>query len=190
VLDEGRWRAMSERVSRTAGMAVPSASVLAAVNAAMSPRHALLDDDHDPRYLHPGRTVLVATEDGGIRDPELLALAALLESFDAELRIAGPQALPLNQGALQRAAEVAEALGEWDADDRAEVLVTADPGVQVVAICEWLDQIRHLRHWADSSVHAEANTLTRELYLPLAGRVSTRLHGRLEWWLRRVVGDS
>jgi hypothetical protein len=190
ILDEGRWRAMSERVGRTlTSLAVPSASVLAALNAAMSPRHARLDDDHDPRYLHPGRTVLVAAEDGGVRDPELLCLAALLESFDPELRIAGPGALPMNAGGLQRAVATAEAFGEWNAEDRAEALVTADTGVQVVAVCEWLDQIRHLRHWADPETLSSANDLTRELYLPLAGRVSPLLHRRLEWWLRRVVGE-
>lgn len=191
VLDEGRWRAMSERVQRTLrSMEVPSASVLAAVNAAMSPRHARLDDDHDPRYLHPGRTVLVTVEDGGMRDPELLTLAALLESFDPALRVAGRAALPLNAGALQRAVDWADALGDWDNEARAEVLVTAEPGVQVVALCEWLDQIRHLRHWAGPDTLSAANDLTRRLYLPLAARVSQRLQGRLEWWLRRVVGPA
>lgn len=184
VPDTARARQMSLRVSRTLERhAVPgSERVLAVLDAAMPPRIALLEDDHDPRFLHPGRTVLVALEDGGVVDGDALAVAAAMESVSPELRIAGHPRPP----AAERAAARAEALGPWDGEDRLERLLGEGLEIQVVAVAEWVDQLRHLRHWAAPGTVTRAGELTRSRYLPLASRVSETLARRLDWWLRRV----
>lgn len=178
--------------------------VLDALDRAMAPRLERLNDDHDPRFLHPGRTVLVAMEDGGLRDPGDLAVAAVLESFSPELR-GSPGAPrggvdPAPSGSRDGASSPAErpegpldwvfdegrGLGSWTDPDRAERILSVREELQVVALAEWLDQLRHLRHWADHEVQELAGRVTRNLYLPLAQRVSEALARRLDWWHRRV----
>jgi len=185
--------------------------VLEALDRAMVPRLERLNDDHDPRFLHPGRTVIVAMEDGGLRDPGDLAVAAALESFSPELRGGpGPSVDPASsppvpatapavpggngrhggnrgpEGPLDWVLEEARELGGWTDPDRAERILCQRHELQVVALAEWLDQLRHLRHWADSEVQALAGQVTLRLYLPLAQRVSETLARRLDWWHRRV----
>lgn len=179
--------------------------VLEALDRAMAPRRRRLNDDHDPRFLHPGRTVLVALEDGGLRDPGDLAVAAVLESFSPELRGApgvtvgddGDGNAPGtggtrwtrmsdSEGPLDWVFDEARALGSWTDADRAERILSVREELQVVALAEWLDQLRHLRHWADHEVQELAGRVTWNLYLPLAQRVSEPLARRFEWWHRRV----
>ena len=62
-----RWELMSDRVERTARAAGVDRSGLdligTAIKAAMAPRLAAIDDDHDPDYLHPGRTIVVLLDE-------------------------------------------------------------------------------------------------------------------------------
>lgn len=167
--------------------------VLETLDRAMAPRLERLNDDHDPRFLHPGRTVLVSLEDGGLRDAGDLAVAAALESFSPELRGSpggsppGPGGpVPEGDGPLDWVFEEARELGSWTAPDRAERILSVREELQVVALAEWLDQLRHLRHWADHEVQELAGQVTVSLYLPLARRVSETLARRLDWWHRRV----
>jgi len=180
---------MRRRVRRTMkSFAIPEAEiVLHALDRAMAPRILRLDDDHDPRFLHPGRSVLVAMEDGGLRDPGDLAVAAALESVSPELQGRAPEPSAQGEdGGLHRAFEESRALGGWTDPHRAEELLCQRPALQVVALAEWLDQLRHLRHWADDGVQELAGQVTASLYLPLAQRVNSTLARRLEWWHRRV----
>lgn len=152
----------------------------------MEPRHRLLEDDHDPRYLHPGRTFLVALDDGGLRDEALLAAALLLESMDPEL---GPTSADLAAAQDPVVAQVwsrARAFpGPWD-DDLVERLVTTHPEEQTVILSEWLDQLRHARLWGDQQTVSRMLDRTREAYLPAAERLGGTLPGRFRWWMRRV----
>ncbi|MDT8340116.1 MAG: hypothetical protein RQ751_01270 [Longimicrobiales bacterium] len=189
VPDRERAQHMTLRLRRTLERlgvgAVPE--LAAAHEVAMAPRHAVLDDDHDPRYLHPGRSALIALGDGQVRDPVLVAAALLFESLDARL---GPQAAEvaaIGSDAVARGWEVAAALPRPEDEALAERLVCAGEGERVVALAEWLDQLRHLRHWAGAECVRDAHRLTREVYLPVAERTGGALARRLRWWLRRVL---
>lgn len=153
---------------------------------AMEPRHRLLEDDHDPRYLHPGRTALVALGDGGVRDPVTLAAALLLETVSTELAPSHGALAREEDPGLRRAWEMARGVPRPGAEGLVERLVTAVESEQVLALCEWLDQLRHLRNWAPADVVAEGQRLTRAVYLPLAERTHGGLARRLRWWMRRV----
>jgi hypothetical protein len=73
-----------------------------------------------------------------------------------------------------------------DEEGLAEALVTASDPVPVIALAEYLDQLRHLRLWADPErVRARAATASRIL-VPFAARVHPVLARRFEWWARRV----
>ena len=82
--------------------------------------------------------------------------------------------------------EEAGVLGSWTDGDRAERILGLREELQVVALAEWLDQLRHLRHWADQGVQELAGQVTHSLYRPLAQRVSAPLARRFDWWHRRV----
>lgn len=158
----------------------------AAHSLAMEPRHEALDDDHDPRYLHPGRTALVAMGDGGIRDPWLLAAALLLETVDRALEVPDDGAEKGGHPGLGPALRTARGIPRPDDPSLVEKLVTADEGERAVALSEWLDQLRHLRNWADPETVSRAQDLTREIYLPVAERGHGVIARRFRWWMRRV----
>ena len=65
-----RWEQMADRVDRTAVAAgvdrLGRDLISTAMEAARAPRLAVIDDDHDPDYLHPGRTVVVLLDDVGL----------------------------------------------------------------------------------------------------------------------------
>ena len=84
-----RWELMSARVERTARAAGVDGSgrdlIRSAIETAMAPRLATIEDDHDHDYLHPGRTVVVLLDDVGLYDPVALAAACLLDTRRLEL---------------------------------------------------------------------------------------------------------
>ncbi|MEE8147305.1 MAG: hypothetical protein V3T24_06850, partial [Longimicrobiales bacterium] len=84
-----RWQQMADRVDQTAAGAGLDQSgrdlIGTAMEAAMAPRLAGFDDDHDPEYLHPGRTVVVLLDDAGFADPVALAAACLLDTRRGDL---------------------------------------------------------------------------------------------------------
>lgn len=189
VPDTDRARHMGLRVQRAAARAgVPGRDLLSAAHElAMAPRTAALDDDHDPRYLHPGRTFLVALGDAGVRDPGLLASAILLETLEPRLGASVAAVEEAADPALLGAWRVARHIPRPRDENLVERLVTSSEGVQRVALSEWLDQLRHLRHWAGEETVAWGLERTREVYLPLAERHGGTLARRLAWWMRRVA---
>ena len=152
-----------------------------AIETAMAPRLAVLDDDHDPDYLHPGRTVLILLDDVGFADPVALAAACLLDTRRDDLEVADR--------------EVTERVGASVTAFRSSVprsgsvtlledLLASEPEVVLVALAERLDQVRHAHLWRDLSeapaVHKEAS----EVYLKMAERAHTRLAARYAAWCR------
>lgn len=180
---------MLRRVLRTAkALGVDDPTLLeGAFERAMAPRMDRLDDDHDPRFLHPGRTALILMDDVGYDDPHGVATAILAESESPELacdpesdRTGDPE------GLVRALAEARQIPRMADEEGLAEALVTAPEPVPVIALAEYLDQLRHLRLWADPDrVRARTATASRIL-VPFAARVHPVLARRFEWWVRRV----
>jgi mRNA-degrading endonuclease toxin of MazEF toxin-antitoxin module len=190
VSEEDRGTAMAASLARAArsfGVPPPGIALLAEAHAlAMGPRaHALGHDDHHPLYLHPGRTVLILLRDAGVTDPVVLAGAALTESEDPAFRI------PLDRVRGTAGPGVADLVGGVPmpgTETLAEVLVTADEPVRLVALAERLDHARHahLRETDEAwrrALHEEVGAV----YLPIAERTHPRLAQRYRhWW--RVFG--
>jgi hypothetical protein len=154
-----------------------------AFHRAMEPRHRLLDDDPEPRYLHPGRTALVLMDDAGVRDPGWVRAAILTETESPELAWhPGSEAPDWIREARSRAREVPG----MDDPELAERLVTAPPEATALALCEHLDQLRHLHLWAEGSRVARAARTAEEVLLPVAHRANPVLARRFAWWVRRV----
>ena len=87
-----RARAMSRRVQRALGRLGlleldGGMRVVRLLDRALVHRVERVDDDHDPRLLHPARTVLILLDDVGCRSPELLAAGAVLESRFPEMEL-------------------------------------------------------------------------------------------------------
>jgi (p)ppGpp synthase/HD superfamily hydrolase len=188
VPDRERAEHMARRLTRTArkGGVDPVELLARAHEVAMEPRHLRLDDDHDPRYLHPGRTALVAMGDAGLRDPVALAAAVLTETLSPELSTGRDAVARVGEADLERAWAVRDQVPSPFAEDLAERLILADASLRVVALAEWLDQLRHLRSWADADTISAAQRVTEEVYLPVAGRTHPTLARRFGWWIRRV----
>jgi hypothetical protein len=176
--------------------------VLDGCRRAVLARAAGVPDPEDPRFLHPGRTVLVLLRDGGERDPGCLAVAPLLDSVEPELQqallTAAPpgarlllQQVPMLPGGLGAPAE-RDGEGEW-----VEALVVAAEEVRRLVLAELLDQLRHL-HVMPGAHHppghpawggeARKRLLHRveEVFLPLSQRTGGEFERRLSWWWRRV----
>ena len=174
---------MADRLVRTARRVGTPEEALGLVERghalAMGPRLQRLEDDHDPDFLHPGRTALVLLLDVEEARPEVLAAALCVESERAELRVS--------------VAGVAEVLGEAvaemvagvplpDAEDLAELLVTADDDVRRIALAERLDHLRHAHLWNDPVRRRKAHAGAESVYLPVAERTHPTLARRYRWW--------
>ena len=188
--------AMEGRVCRTLaelGLAPDEvALVRGAHRLAMEPRRARLGE-HDPDFLHPGRTVLVLALDAGVRDPLALAAAALVESEWPELCV------PLER----IGAELGEPLARWVAsvplsgEGAVEALVTAPTEVCLVALAERLDHCRHAKFWSERGAQERILEEAERVYAPLAERTDEVLARRFAHWsgafartLARRVGRS
>ncbi len=172
---------MADRVRRTlrgVGLTTDvTGPILRSHEHAMRRRRELLDDDHHPAFLHPGRTILVALEDAGVRDPAWLALAPLLDSVTPDFApdpgewteaLQAVPPLPLEPGATL------------------EELVQLDAEPLRVVLSEALDQLRHL-HLIDDTDHQRTLAMrVEERVLPLAARAGGTLDRRFRWWWRRV----
>ena len=178
-----RSQHMAARVLRTAqemGVAEVGLGALERAHSlAMAPRLENLDDDHDPHFLHPGRTALILLMDVGEARTDVLTAALLVESERPELKV------PL--------ARVREALGEAvaervaavplpDDEELAERLVTADEEVRLIALAERLDHLRHAHLWSDLERRRSAHRSALEVYAPVAERTHPALARRYAWW--------
>jgi hypothetical protein len=86
-----------------------------------------------------------------------------------------------------RGREVAGLLREVplpDAEDLAERLLIADPAVQLIAVAERLDQLRHAHLWNDPARARAAHDLAVRVYAAIAERVDATLSRRYDWWCR------
>jgi hypothetical protein len=179
-----RGTRMSRRIRRTLEEAgLEADGVVRSHEVAMAHRRARLADDHHPHFLHPGRTVLVAVGDAELRDPELLALAPLLDSLHPELAPGGGGVvlpLPLRGLADPDGAPVP------DPDTLLESLVTLDAEPLALVLSEALDHLRHLHLSDDPALQRRVALRTEAVLLPLAGRMGGTLDRRYRWWWRRV----
>lgn len=202
--DFARDEAMVRRVIRTGralGMERPAlALVERACTLAFTRRRTILDDDHDPHYLHPGRSALVLLLDTGELNPVLPAAAALAESVRAELKVPDEEAragCPSSmEGILDHVLRLRSELpipGSGTSSplpsppSLLEDLVAAGEAVRRVALAERLDHVRHVHVWPASA--GGGTVLQRAwldevetVWLPVAIRTHARLATRFERW--------
>lgn len=149
---------------------------------AMAPRLAAISDDHDPTYLHPGRSALILLHDVDDLGPSALLLAALHESVDLGLRVSSE----VLSDAIGEAVDTALEAIPLPGDERlVERLVTLDREAGLAAVAERLDHLRHLHlrddlvdTWSDT--HAEVS----EAWLPFTIRSHPQLSRRYAHWVR------
>lgn len=186
-----RAAAMIERVAAEAGACLPQSDtdvVVHALRTSLAHRDTLVEDDHDPRYLHPARTLRILLADTDCRSTPALLAAAFLDTMDPDLVPPVPDA----GAAFALAGTLLRELPR-PGDDAAvtvEALVTAPPDAAVVALAEWLDQVRHLhvrdrvravqlrrgRTWES---HIQE---VRATWVPVAQRLAPQLARRFARW--------
>lgn len=172
-----RAQSMLERVTIEARAVLPesaAAVVRGALAESLQLRDARVSDDHDPRYLHPARTIRILIADGECRSIEALAAAAFVDTLDLDLVPSVPRS-PL--------ARIVEAVPRPDlhGDELLERLVSADVDTGLVAVAERLDHARHLHMRSDldwPSFHREI----RNVYAPAARRFSSLIARRFDRW--------
>jgi (p)ppGpp synthase/HD superfamily hydrolase len=170
-----------ETSARQAGVGEQPLTVLRnAVELALGRRAQRFPDPHHGDFLHPVRNALILLSDAGTADPHALTAAVLLDTEDIACSIAPDAARAL------AGAEVADILAEVPAPAAAgerllELLVTARPLSQLVALAERLDHVRHL-HLRPTEQWPGAHADVLRVYLPLADRVHETLARRFRWW--------
>jgi hypothetical protein len=186
VTNVDRREAMAVSLARTAAalrLPEPTIDLVGRAYAlAMGLREGVLDE-HDPAYLHPGRSALVLLRDVGPLPGEVLAAAAAHESQEARVR--------------RPIAAVRQALGDVVADLVAAIplpgdeelparLVTLDEGARLAALAERLDHLRHAHLRRDPewwrALHAEVESA----WAPVAERTHPRLADRYRAWLQAM----
>ena len=180
-----RWELMANRVDRTAGAVGVDhqgrALLGAAIQAAMAPRLAVIDDDHDPDYLHPGRTVVILLDDVGLADPVALSAACLLDTRRDDFEAPDHQVSEQVSPAVTAFRSVVPRSGTVTL---LEDLLASEPDVILVALAERLDQVRHAHQWGDRSAARVAHQEASEVYLKIAERAHARLAARYTQWCR------
>ena len=176
---------MAKRVDRTASVVGVDRFgrdlIGNAIEAAMARRLVLIDDDHDPDYLHPGRTVVVLLDDVGLADPVALAAASVLdtrrddlEPADGEVTERASAAVTAFRNAVPRSGSVT----------LLEDLLASEHDVVLVALAERLDHVRHAHMWRDLAEARVAHQEVSEVYLKMAERTHARLAARYTQWCR------
>ena len=170
------------RATRERGLAPEGVDLVSRAHAlAMRSRIELLEDDHHPSYLHPGRSVLVLLRDVGPLPAEILATAAVHDTEDEDLRV-GLDAVRDTLG--EAVAALVESLPLPGDDRLAERLITLDEGPLLAALAERLDHLRHAHMREDRTwwraIHEEAGAV----WVPVAERTHARLATRYRHWHR------
>jgi hypothetical protein len=162
------------------------------LTAALAARERALPE-HDARFLHPARTVLILLDDANMIDPVALAAGALLDSDDPAWRGGGvldPRADGVGPDDLRTACRTALALceavpvpadAEEDEGRLLEELVASPPDVRLLACAERLDLARHIHMVATPDPRRWLRQVT-EVYAPVAWRTAPLLARRLERW--------
>jgi hypothetical protein len=173
---------MGRRVVRNAralGMAAADLELIERIHArALDVRAERADDDHDPPFLHPGRSALVLLLDARERDPRVLAAAMSVDSEDSSW---APDLSDFGDGRLH---DLIAQIPPAGADDLAERLWGAEPGACRAALAERLDHLRHAHLWADVEERRRAHEEAVSVYAPMAERMHPQLAHRYAWWCR------
>jgi Xaa-Pro aminopeptidase len=178
---------MAERVLRTAreGGAADLPMLERAHALAMEPRLRAEVGAHHHDLLHPGRTALILLLDTREVRSHVLAAAVLAESERTELAAAREDVLRgLGNAEGARVVEVLDAVPSPNAADLAERLLLAAEEVQLVAVAERLDQLRHAHLWDDLEHARAAHRTAVDVYAAIAERVRPKLARRYDWWCR------
>jgi (p)ppGpp synthase/HD superfamily hydrolase len=164
--------------ARRAGL--DPAMLVAAYEMSVAHRLAVLGDVFHPDLLHPARTALILLEDAGCTDDVVLAAATLTESEFAPLRLPDARVRAVFG---DRVADLVAAVPApaGSTETLLEELVGLPRDVALIAVAERLDHARHL-HFRENGVWPSFLEQIREVYLPLAGRVSGGLQTRLSRW--------
>lgn len=183
----------SERAAQMAGSVAAAArargfaerdvdAVSRVLDSAMLPRLEGLPDDHDPSFLHPGRTAMVLLNDVGQVDTSVLVVGMLHESCDVELRVTSARLAELVGPSGVAAIESIPLPGDENVIER---LVALGPGVSLAALAERLDHLRHLHLRADRmDSWADIHDEVLRAWLPFAQRVHPLLTRRYAHWVR------
>ena len=153
----------------------------AAIQAAMAPRLAVIDDDHDPDYLHPGRCAVILLDDVGLADPVALSAACLLDTRRNDLEAPDREVTEQVSPAVTAFRNVVPRSGSVTL---LEDLLASEPDVVLVALAERLDQVRHAHLWGDLSEARVAHQEASEVYLKMAERAHALLAARYTQWCR------
>jgi hypothetical protein len=172
-----------ERAARTLGLSDADVEVVGRAYALGMKRRVGALDEHDPDYLHPGRTVLVLLQDVGPLPGVVLAAAAAHESGGARFR-AGIDEVRQELG--DAVADLVTSLPLPDDEALAERLVTLDEPARLAALAERLDHLRHahLRH--DPAWWRALDAEVRAAWAPVAERTHPRLADRYRAWQRAM----
>lgn len=155
-----------------------------ALKIAMARRFEGIDDDHDPAYLHPGRTALVLLHDVGPVPIETLCAATVHESEDPRLRV---DIAVVRDDLGDAVAEMVSSLPLPGDDRLVERLVILEEHALLAALAERLDQLRHAHLREDHGWWREIYEEAEAAWVPVAERTHPRLADRFGHW-RRVFG--
>ena len=176
---------MADRVDRTAvaaGVDRPGRDLIgAAMEVARAPRLDVIDDDHHPDYLHPGRTAVVLFDDVGLADPLALAAACVLDTHRGDLE---PPDREVTANVSAAVTDFRNAVPRPGSVTLLEDLLASEPDVILVALAERLDQVRHAHMWGDLAEAREAHQEASEVYLKMAERTHSLLATRYAHWCR------
>lgn len=178
----GAMAASVVKSARAHGLAPEGIDLVSRAHAlAMNCRVEALDDDHDPSYLHPGRSVLVLLRDVGQVPAEILATAAVHDSEDHDLRVSRDAVRDALGDAV---ADMVESLPLPGDERLTERLVILEEGPRLAALAERLDHLRHAHLREDRTwwraIHEEAGAA----WVPVAERTHPMLATRYRHWYR------
>jgi (p)ppGpp synthase/HD superfamily hydrolase len=145
----------------------------------MQPRLDYFSDIFHYDMLHPARTALILIEQAGCRRGAVVAAGAFTETLFEAVRVPPAVVRAVSDEVWQTVQAVPNPLDDREA--LAELLVTAEPDVALIAVAERLDHARHL-HMRDPSAWRSFFEQTLAVYLPVAQRVDENLYQRFERW--------
>ena len=171
-----------EQTARAAGVDRPGLDLIGtAIKVAMAPRLTAIDDDHDPDYLHPGRTIVVLLDDVGLAEPVALAAACLLDTRREDLEAPDGE---VSERVGPAVTAFRDAVPRSGSGTLLEDLLASESDIVLVALAERLDQVRHAHLWGNPSEARAAHHEASEVYLRMAERTHAQLAARYTSWCR------